>query len=147
MNANRYPMRHNRLRALALALGLGAVAVSCANYSGEGNEFSVSGQVTNAGKQSLKAEIYDIGVTHGDAHNWFEIGHEHRLHDNCDCHGTWTGRKQYGIVLDLKGGEIEPSQVAVGSCVEFTGKIRSDNEGKYHTDRPVYDIAQLVRCD
>lgn len=136
----------NILRATACALALGFAAVGCANYSGNGNEFTVKGRVTDPGKQSLQVDIYEISETNGDADGWFEDGVSHRIHDNCDCHGTWSGRKQYGRVISNEGRQITPSEVSVGSCVEFEGKIRSDNEGKTYTDRPVYDTATVIAC-
>ncbi len=143
---NRYPTRHNTLRATALAVLLGVAAMGCANYSGDGNEFEVEGKVTKASEQSLTVDIYEIGETHGDANGWFEDGVSHKIHDNCECHGAWSGRKQYGEVRDYEGGVINPDEVAVGACVEVVGKIRSDKEGKSYTNRPVYDVAQLVPC-
>lgn len=136
----------NILRATACALALGIAAVGCANYSGNGNEFTVKGRVTDPGKQSLKVDIYEIDQTSGRANGWFEDGVSHRIHDNCDCHGAWTGRKQYGHVISNEGQEISPAEVTVGSCVEFEGKIRSNQEGKTHNDRPVYDTATVIAC-
>lgn len=137
----------SKVARAALVLGLGAtVLTGCANYSGDGNEFVVRGTVTEAGNESLKARITQVSEANGDAAGWFGVGNEHRLHDNCDCHGTWHGRKQYGIVLNLSGLEIEPSEVDPGACMEFSGKIRSDREGKTYNERPVYDIAQQVSC-
>lgn len=143
---NRYPIKQNTLRTALLAAGLGLFAVGCANYSGDGNNFVVKGKVTDVGRQSIGVDIYDIEETHGDANGWFEDGVDHILHDNCDCHGFWNGRKKYGHVEDFDGNEIELSQVQEGSCVEFTGKIRSDQEGKTYDNRPVYDVAQIVPC-
>ena len=145
---NQYPRRHNVLRATALAslVGLFAVGCSSSNYSGEGNEFKVKGEVTYVGRQSIGADIYEIEETSGDANGWFEDGEYHVLHDNCDCHGFWNGRKQYGEVKNIEGSDTEIAEVIVGSCVEFTGKIRSDAEGKTYDDRPVYDLAQIIHC-
>lgn len=135
---------------IGLVLGLGGLmTVGCTdpNYSGEGYEFVVEGQVTDPGKESLKAEIYEIRDVNGMADGWFSIGNTHQLHDNCDCHGMWRGEKQYGEVRTEDGEVIEPSDVAIGACVAFTGAIRANNEGKTWTERPVYEVAQIVPCD
>lgn len=136
----------NIIRTLACAVGLGFVAVGCANYSGSGNEFTVKGRVTGTGESSLEVDVYEIDQTSGRANGWFEDGVSHRLHDNCDCHGFWSGRKQYGQVISNEGRLISPSDVTIGSCVEFDGKIRSNQEGKSHDDRPVYDTATEIAC-
>lgn len=139
-----------RSLAMGMVLGLGGLmTVGCTdpNYSGEGYEFVVEGQVTDPGNESLKAEIYEIRETNGMADGWFEIGNVHQLHDNCDCHGMWTGNKQYGEVRSQEGAMIEPSMVVIGACVEFTGAIRANNEGKTWTERPVYEIAQIIPCE
>jgi len=136
--------------ALSIALGLGGLMTagcSGTNYSGEGNEFVVSGQVTDPGNESLKAVIYEINETHGEAETWFEVGNEHQLHDNCNCHGFWAGNKQYGEVRNEEGQVIEPSTVAIDACVEFTGAIRRYNHGKTYTERPVYETAQIIPCE
>lgn len=136
----------NVLRTSALAVSMLFGAAACANYSGNGNEFVVRGEITEVGEQSLAADIYEIEETHGEADGWFEDGTSHRIHDNCDCHGAWSGRKTYGVVLDNAGEEIDISELQEGQCVEFTGKIRSNKEGKSHSDRPVFDTAQIVPC-
>ncbi len=126
--------------ALVLALA------GCTNYSGEGNEFDVHGKVIDAGKQSLTVKLQSVESAQGDASDWFKVGEEHQLHDNCDCHGFWRGRKQYGQAYAETGEKIEPSEVAIGSCVEFFGKIRTDSDGKFTSERPVYDRAEVEPC-
>jgi hypothetical protein len=116
------------------------------NYSGNGNEFTVTGEVTDPGDESLKVRIHEVVDADGKAKGWFKPEHVHQIHDNCDCHGTWHGRKQYGEVHDVDGSVIEPAHVAVGACVVVEGKIRTDQDGKYTSTRPVYDVAQLVDC-
>ena len=143
---NRYPNFGNVLKTVALTGALGAFAIGCANPSGEGNEFVVTGEVTHVGTQSIGADIFEIDETNGDANGWFEDGTYHVIHDNCDCHGFWSGRKQYGHVENFDGETIDISEVVVGECIEFTGKIRSDNDGKYTSERPVYEVAQVVPC-
>lgn len=145
MEVKKFIDRRVILTVLALGAG-GAALTGCADYSGEGNKFVVGGQVTNAGEQSLQAEIYDIVSTHGRADGWFELGEKHRIHDNCNCHGAWNGNKQYGEVRDFDGNVIEPSAVPLGACVEFDGKIKSNQEGKTWDDRPVFEIAQEIHC-
>lgn len=130
----------------------GIVALSgCSNYSGEGNEFVVVGQVTDPGEESLKADITKIIETNGDADGWFKIGHEHQLHDNCDCDdGFFRSNITVGKVLDFSGAEIEPDSVLEGACIVFEGTIRDDltSNGKtsYGKPRPVYNTAQIVEC-
>ncbi len=132
--------------ALAGALALTLLGCGNTSASGEGDEFVVQGRVTDPGEKSLKATIYEIDETHDAAEGWFEIGKEHQIHDNCDCDGTWSKRKQYGTAYDMNGKVIEPSNVAVGACVVFSGSIRKDQEGKYTDDRPVYVTAQVIPC-
>lgn len=131
-----------------LAIPMGALALSgCGpNYSGAGNEFVVYGKVTDPGKHSLKAEIHAIEGAQGEAEEWFKLGNVHQLHDNCDCQGLWNSNKTLGIVYDRRGYEIEPSDVAIGACVRFEGRIRADSEGKYSDNRPVYETAQVEQC-
>lgn len=138
----------NRYVQAALAGGLALTLLGCGNTSasGEGDEFIVRGQVTDPGERSLKAEIYQIDETNDAANDWFELGNEHQIHDNCDCDGTWMKRKQFGTVYDTSGKAIEPADVAIGSCVIFEGSIRKNQEGKYTDDRPVYVTAQVVPC-
>ncbi len=134
---------------IGAVLGLSALAVSgCSgpNYSGEGNEFVVRGKVTDTGKQSVRAKIYQIDSTDGDATDWFSVGETEHLHDNCDCHGFWKSRKKYGTITEAGLVEISPSDVAIGSCIVFTGKIRSNAEGKTYDDRPVYEMANIIPC-
>lgn len=137
-----------RLKLAAAGLGMAALLSGCsdASYSGESHEFQVRGKVTDAGDESLKVEVYQINSAAGKADGWFTVDQEHRLHDNCNCHGAWTGNKQYGQVLDVHKREIEPSEVDEGACVEFDGKIRSNQSGKTYQDRPVYDTAQIITC-
>lgn len=134
----------------ALGILMGATALSACgqyNYSGEGNEFSVTGVVLDAGDQSLKIDVEEVDYVNGWSKGWMDDMDGHRVHDNCDCHGTWTGRKQYGEVYDLDGEVIEPSEVAVGACVHMVGAIRTDSDGKTSHRRPVYETAQiLVEC-
>lgn len=132
--------------ALAGALALTLLGCGNTSASGEGDEFVVQGRVTDPGEKSLKAAIYEIGETHDAADGWFEIGKEHQIHDNCDCDGFWMNRKQFGEVIDANGKSITPSDVAVGSCVVFSGSIRKNQEGKYTDDRPVYVTAQVIPC-
>jgi hypothetical protein len=145
-------MTHEKLKRsklpplLAIPAGAMALAGCGANYSGEGNEFIIHGKVTDPGKHSLKANIYEIDIADGEADGWFKIGTKHQIHDNCDCHGFWSSNKKYGVVYNLQGYETSPSQVAVGACVRFDGKIRADQEGKTTDDRPVYDVAQVEEC-
>lgn len=138
-----------RNSGVLLSVAALSLAVACGpNYSGEGNEFTVDGTVTTAGHHSLTADIYSVKKEEGQAEGWFENGISHQIHDNCDCGGGfWNGHIEVGRVLDLQGQEISPFQVAVGACVEFEGKIRADQEGKTHEDRPVYDLAQEIPCE
>jgi len=132
-----------------LALPAGALALSgCAgpNYSGNGNEFIVHGKVTDPGKHSIKARIYEVDEAYGEADGWFKPDTVHQLHDNCDCHGFWSSNKKYGVVYSNNGYEISPNYVAVGACVRFEGKMRANQEGKMTEDRPVYDNAQVETC-
>lgn len=117
------------------------------NYSGNGNEFVVHGQVTDPGHHSLKARILEIDEAFGEADGWFKIGKVHQLHDNCDCHGFFDTNHRYGEVYDTYEQPISPSDVSVGACVKFVGKIRSNAEGKSWDDRPVYDTAEVEDCD
>lgn len=147
VKTSRYEWFKSKKARAAAAVFAGALTlVGYANYSGEGNEFEVKGVVTDPGEQSLKVRIYEIDETHGQANGWFEIGNVHQIHDNCDCHGAWSGRKTYGTVYD-GGMIIEPSEVLLGSCVDLVGKIRANQEGKYTSDRPVFDTAQIIPCE
>lgn len=117
------------------------------NYSGEGNDFRVDGRVTTAGHRSLTVDVYNIKKEEGEANGWFEDGVSHQIHDNCNCSSDfWTSNEKVGHVLNLQGEEVEPFQVPLGTCVEFEGKIRANQEGKYHHDRPVYELAQEIPC-
>jgi hypothetical protein len=131
-----------------LAVGLLSVLglSACETYDPDNNTFEVVGKVTDPGKESLKVNITEIGHTKGKANGWFKVGNEHQIHDNCNCHGSWNSKKQYGVVLSYSGLEMNPNDVDQGSCVEFQGKIRdiqSDDDTEY---RPVYDVAQIVDC-
>lgn len=144
-------MQFERLKSrayYALALPVGALALAgCGpNYSGAGNDFVVHGKVTDPGRHSIKARIFEVDQADGAADGWFKLGSVHQLHDNCDCHGFWSDNKKYGVVYDRQSNEIEPQAVAVGACVEFDGRIRANQEGKYTEDRPVYDVAQVEAC-
>jgi hypothetical protein len=141
--------KSRRNGAIVFSVAALSMVTACGpNYSGEGNDFTVDGTVTTAGSRSLTADIYGIKKEEGQAKGWFEDGVSHQIHDNCDCDSDfWTSNIKVGRVLDLQGQEIEPFQVAVGACVEFEGKIRADQEGKYHHDRPVYDVAQEIPCE
>jgi hypothetical protein len=133
--------------AVISAAGVGMLGLAgCANYSGNGNEFMVEGQVTDPGEHSLKARITTIEYEHGEAEGWFEVGHIHQLHDNCDCHGALSSNKRYGTVLSVEGYPIQPSDVSVGACIRFIGRIRADHEGKTYHNRPVYNEAQVEQC-
>lgn len=142
--------RGRRPRGIVLsvaALSLAAVAGCGPNYSGEGNDFKVDGKVTTAGHRSLTVDVYDIKKEEGDAKGWFEDGVSHQIHDNCNCSGNfWNDNETVGRVLDMQGHEVSPSSIAVGTCVEFDGRIRANQEGKYHYDRPVYNVAQEIPC-
>jgi len=132
---------------LAIPVGALALAGCGPNYSGNGNEFVVQGKVTDPGKHSLKAEILEVDKASGQATHWFKINHIHQLHDNCDCHGWGHSNKRYGHVYDLQNYEISSSEVAIGACVRFEGKIKADSNGKTSEDRPVYDVAQVEDCN
>ena len=131
---------------LAIPVGAFALAGCGANYSGNGNEFVVDGKVTDPGHHSLKARIYMVEEANGEADDWFKPGTVHQIHDNCNCHGWDASNKRYGTVYGLNGQELNPSEVAIGACVEFEGKIRADQEGKVTEDRPVYDVAKVEQC-
>jgi hypothetical protein len=132
---------------LAIPVGAPALTGCGANYSGDGNEFVVHGRVTDPGSHSLRAKIYHIESARGEADDWFELNHEHQLHDNCNCHGFWNSNKKFGTVYDLQGYEVEPSQVAIGACVRFYGRIRANSEGKTSSTRPVYETVNIERCE
>jgi len=130
--------------------GLAAVSLTgCGpNYSGYGNSFVVRGVVTDPGQQSLKANIYEVKKEEGDARGWFDDEANHQIHDNCTCaDGGWiVDNKTVGRAVDLNGNEVPPFQVPIGACVEFTGKIRDDKQGKNNYERPVYDLAREIPC-
>lgn len=138
-----------RLFKGAAILGLVAGLSACGpNYSGEGNDFKVKGIVLDAGQRSLTVDVYKIEQENGDAHGWFEDGRIHQIHDNCNCSGGfWNDNKKVGEVYDFNGRVVQPSEVAVNTCVEFTGKIRAHHRGKAHPERPVYEVAQEIPCD
>jgi len=146
MEKNIESRRGGFVKAALCAAGLLTLA-GCANFTGEGNEFSVKGRVTDAGSQSLEIETTDIFSTNGDADDWFEVGEDNRLHDNCDCHGFWHGRKKYGTVYNIDGAVIDTSDVPLDSCVIFEGSVRDDSDGKYTHERAVFTEAHVVYCD
>ncbi len=130
----------------ALAAG-GLMLAACGpNYSGDGNDFVVQGKVTDPGAHSLKARIFEVDDADGSADGWFHVGTVHQLHDNCNCHGWLSSNKRYGEVLNVHGDQISPTDVAVGACVIFTGKIRANQVGKNYKNRPVYETAQVEQC-
>lgn len=136
---------------LLLAIPAGALALTgCSgpNYSGAGNEFVVHGKVTDPGKHSLKANIYRVDEANGDAEGWFKPNSNHQIHDNCDCdEGGWSvDNIKVGDVYGQNGNVIPPSEVAIGACVKFTGRIRANYEGKTQPERPVYEYAQEETC-
>jgi hypothetical protein len=100
-----------RIHWQAAALAVSIALVGCADYSGEGDEFRVRGEVVEAGDESLKVRISGIDYTYGRAEDWFELDAVHQLHDNCECHGFWSGKRTYGIVYDENNDIIEPDEV------------------------------------
>lgn len=142
-------IKYKKSFAAAAIMGAGALLVAgCGpNYSGDGNEFKVEGQVTDPGDHSLKARIFQIDEAYGQAEDWFSLDHVHQLHDNCYCDGGFTqDMEKVGEVQSRKGDEISPQQVAIGSCVVFIGRIRASKSGKYSHDRPVYELARVEDC-
>lgn len=135
-----------RLRSVALVSALALGAVGCYNYSGEGNEFTVYGEVTDPGEESLKVRVTGIEEANGEADGWFKIGAEHQLHDNCNCHGAFKANEQTGFVYDGNEAVIEPSSVMAGKCVVVTGAIRNHKVGKYTHERPVYETVYVSPC-
>jgi hypothetical protein len=141
-------LRNNGNRKLA-ALGVATISLAgCAypNYSGEGNEFTITARVSDGREQSLKVLPGRIIEAHGAAEDWFHIGEEHQIHDNCDCDDDGSNRKTYGVVLDKNGNAMEPDDVLDDTCVLIEGKIRDDKEGKTHNERPVFDKVQIIEC-
>lgn len=139
----------SKIRLAALAVAMVFVVTGCdsfsPNYSGSGNEFNVTGVVTDTGDQSISVEVFDILLANGKADGWFDEG-SHRFHDNCDCDSGWMhGRMDVGTAF-IDGVEVEPSEIPVGACVNFVGTIRADKEGKSHNYRPVYETATVVDC-
>ena len=146
---NRYPNR-NVFRAMFFASLLGLAAVGCSiedpNYSGEGNDFMVKGEITDVGKQSIEAEVMEVISATGEASEWFEAEEEDRFHDNCNCHGMWKGNKKFGLVENYQGAEMQLSDLQAGECVEISGKIRSSKVGDDWDDRPVFEVVRQVLC-
>lgn len=134
-----------RLIVLAIVVALTVAACVDYNFDGETDRFKLLGRVTEVGDQSVQIEIIRLDETSGRADSWFDPG-PHRIHDNCDCHGTWHGRKRYGTVYGYDGVEIPISQVQVDQCLYIDGSVRDDNDGKYTSERPVFDSATLTPC-
>lgn len=139
-----------RIKVIIAVLVLGVLLTPCseASYSGDGNEFTVLGKVTYVGRQSIGTDVYEVVETNGRARGWFDDGVYHVIHDNCDCKSSWAGhsRTKVGHVEGVDGEEISMDDLNVGLCMRFTGKIRSDKEGKTYNNRPVYDVAQIIPC-
>ncbi len=152
-NSNRFNL--SPIKRIGLFVGLGAGTLSLAsctapNYEGAGNDFRVRATVEETTWQSITANVYRIDIAEGEATDemWFAAtGQTEEFHDNCDCDdsGFFTERITIGELHD-GGVKVSPETLAVGTCVEFTGKIRVDNDGKYSHDRPVYELAEVVPC-
>lgn len=132
--------------ALAVLVLSGCGDAWSPDYSGDNNKFTVAMDVVEVGSQSVRGEVVRIDEANGRADGWFEIGNTHRIHDNCDCHGFWLGRKQYGEVFDYDGYQITLDDLSGQECLLINGRIRSNNEGKTWDDRPVFDRAQVTTC-
>lgn len=128
--------------------GLTLTLAGCANYTGEGNEFVARGIVKETTWQSISADVYAIPAASGEAKSFLGVGDDEEFHDNCDCDdsGFFVERVKIGDLHDQDGNVISPVTLAVGTCVEFRGAIRSDNDGKTDHERPVYEWAQVVPC-
>lgn len=131
---------------LVLTSILGACGEWTADYTGEGNRFTVEMSIVEVGSQSVRGEILRIDEANGRADGWFKIDNTHRIHDNCDCHGFWRSRKKYGRVFDNSGQEITLDDLTGNECLRLEGRIRSNSEGKTWDDRPVFDNATVQPC-
>lgn len=139
-------------KSLAIAgLALGSLSLlGCTNYEGEGNDFVVRATVEDATWQSVWARVYQVDQADGRAadDSWFGVtGNDEEFHDNCDCDtsGFFTDRMKVGDVYQ-DGEVISPEELALGTCVEFQGKIRDDQDPKTYHERPVYEVATVVPC-
>lgn len=137
--------RKNIPAVLAVALGSFAVA-GCTNPEGTGNDFHLRGKIENVGEQSITVRTKQILQEDGESEDWFSVGDHNQLHDNCDCHGIFNSRKQYGSVYALGGTPSELSSLKEGQCVDAIGKVRDDDDGKTYHTRAVFDKVTVIDC-
>ncbi len=136
-----------KLLFIVIVCALVLAACGAPTHSGNGHEFVIKGRITDVGSQSIRIDLLEQIEAHGYAVDCMDdSGGSHKVHDNCDCHGLWSGRKKYGHVYDYQGNEISLDQVTISDCVIMTGAIRKDQDGKYSHNRPVYERADLVPC-
>lgn len=136
-----------RKRIALIALIILILTACGPDQTGNGHEFVITGQVTDVGEESIEIVLERTESANGEAQGWMDDpGNKHRIHDNCDCHGFWSGRKQYGFVFHA-GEMIDLTSLQEGWCVRISGAIRRDQDGKTSHLRPVYESAIVVSCE
>ncbi len=124
------------------------VLASCANTSGKGNEFVVTGTITTLGDQSITIDDVIVGEAFGEATDWFIDG-AHQVHDNYrTCETLGYGRKTVGrVVVDGQSAGLD--SLSPGDVVEVTGTIRESalqcGQRTRYEFRPVFDVVELTR--
>lgn len=96
------------------------------DYDGSGDEFAVTGQITDVGERSIKIDTAQVDRADGDAEGWFNQGNETQIHDNFE--GDECELEQVGAEYDITGAEVELGNLSVGQWVSVEGNIRDSAE-------------------
>lgn len=149
-------MSKYNVKSFLVAIGMVAATmcvIDLPDTEGEGNDFDVTVRVEGATAESITGSVLQIDQTDGAAEEFFdEIGESHEFHDNCNCRNRGRVKVRYGSLFDADGTEIAPNSVPDGVCIELSGKIRESRDSIFLpalmvSERPVYEVAQVVRCD
>lgn len=124
------------------------VLAACANTSGEGNEFVVTGTITALGDQSITIDDVTVREALGEATDWFIDG-AHQVHDNVrTCVALGDGRRTVGRVV-VDGQPSTLGGLKPGDVVEVTGTIRESalkcGQPARYALRPVFDVVEVRR--
>lgn len=136
----------NKTKNAIVAILAAATLTACADTSGAGNEFTITGTIKTVGERSITVVNIDIIDAHGEAADWWDAG-EYQVHDNYrTC--SWDGLEFHTVGHGyIAGMEVELDQFHPGDTVRIEGSIRdsfkSCGKNRRYGSRPVFTTAAV----